>query len=152
MDVMLQRLTIAMNRRRNELQRVLERQVNGREKSLAMQLSALRGIHALHNTARTRGTMALEHTDAEVIRCKLELESTPTPAVTVPSLQPVASSKMQCLMDDHGALDHVCSTVLASIGRVGIDPPMLQGYDDDTQTIFLVKQSPHTIPYTMVKE
>jgi hypothetical protein len=128
MDAIIQQLTDAVNHRREVLQEHLTNQVRERKTVLVTQLSQLQGVYAACKTTQTQGTQALALDDLEVIQCNYDLGR--GAEMQSPTLDPTASPELPCSFEDNGAVDTVCRDVLATIGRVGLDPPVLHGYTD----------------------
>ena len=126
MDTIIQQLTDAVNHRREVLQEHLTNQVRERKTVLVTQLSELEMLHTTCKTTQTQGTQALAMSDLDVIQCNYDLGQ--GTEIQLPALDPSASPELPCSFEDDGAVDTVCRNVLANIGRVGIDPPILHGY------------------------
>jgi hypothetical protein len=126
MDNIIKQVAAAVNHRREVLQKTLKTQVHDRKTTLVTQLSGLQAVYTACQTTQTQGTHALTLGDIDVIQCNYYLgQST---EIQLPTLDPAISPEIPCAFDDHGAVDTVCRDVVATIGRVGLDPPVLHGY------------------------
>lgn len=141
MDNIIQQVTAAVNHRREVLQESLKMQVHDRKTMLVTRVSGLQAVYLAHQTTDTIGTQALMLGDIDVIQCNYDLGQSTD--IQLPTLDPAISPEIPWIFDDHDAVDTVCRDVVATIGRVGPNPPVLHEYTDNRYELGISCQSYH---------